>query len=582
MSYDGIVTHFVVDELKEKLIGGKINKINQPDRNEIHLTVYHNRKNYRLLLGVSSSIPRVYLSSESRKNPLTAPNFCMFLRKQIQSGIIEDIEQDGFDRVIAFRIKTFNELGLPDNKKLIIELMGKHSNLILVKEDHTIIDALKRISKDISRVRQIIPGLSYSTIKDDKWDLEKQGYKNPSELYNEEMDDEKLFQFFYRHYTGFSPILGRELSNLANLAPSTRLHYIEQEEWERIDKEFYKLYERIIQRDIDPQIILDPEDESFKEFHGLDIRYLGNEKIRFDTISEMLEEYYKKSAVDDRISQKVSSLRKIVQRKYNRDLNKLATMENELIESKDREQYKIFGDLLSANNHRIEKGTKSIEVENFYDPNLGKITIPLDHKKSPWENTQHYYKMYSKMKNRHKLLEVQIPKTREELKYISQLLDSMNHITEVGEIEEIREEMIDYGLIKKRKKKERFEKSKPYHFISSNGQDIYVGKNNRQNDILTLKTANREDYFFHAKDIPGSHVILRNNELNEEDFKEAAFLAAYYSSAGSEKFVDVDFTQKKNVKKSRSAKPGMVYYDHFETVTVSIKEFNINTFKKTK
>lgn len=582
MSYDGIVTHFVVEELKEKLIGGKINKINQPDRNEIHMIVYNNRKNYRLLLGVSSNIPRVYITEENRNNPLTAPNFCMFLRKQIQSGIIEDIEQDGLDRTISFKIKTFNELGLLENKKLILELMGKHSNLILVKEDNTILDALKRISKDISRVRQIIPGLKYSTIDDEKWDLRKKGFQNPSELYTKEIGNEKLFQFFYRHYTGFSPILGRELSSLSKLAPSTRLQNLEQGNWDRIDQEFLKLYNRIVNKEISPQIILDMEDGSFKEFHGLNIEYLGDRKIKFDSLSEMLETYYRQSSVEDRILQKISSLRKIVQRKYNRDQNKLVTMENELIESKDREQYKIYGDLLSANNHKIDKGSKSIEVENFYDPELKKVLIPLDHKKSPWENTQRYYKIYSKMKNRHKLLEIQIPKIKEELKYLSQLLDSMNRITEVNEIEEIREELIAYGLIKKRKKKERFEKSKPYHYLSSNEQDIYVGKNNRQNDILTLKTANREDYFFHAKDIPGSHVILRNNELTEEDFKEAAFLAAYYSSAGAEKFVEVDYTQKKNVKKSRSAKPGMVYYENFETITVPLKEYDINSFTKKK
>lgn len=580
MSYDGIVTHFVAEELKDLLIGGRINKVNQPDRNEIHLTIYNNRKNHKLLLGVSSNLPRVYITTENRKNPLTAPNFCMFLRKQIQNGIIEDIEQYGLDRVLSFQIKTYDELGLPVNKKLNIELMGKHSNLILMKEDNTIIDSMKRISKDISRVRQIIPGLKYETIEDDKWDLLRDGYKPPSALYLEEWNEEKLFQFFYRHYTGFSPILGREISNNASLAPSTRLGNLTDEMWYAVDQSFQKIAEDISYKKISPEIILDADDGSFKEFHVLNIGYYGERKIQFDSPSKMLEEYYKMSSIDDRISQKISSLKKIVQRKYNRDQNKLVTMENELLESKDREQYKIFGDLLSANNHNIEKGTKSIEVENFYDPELQKITIPLDHKKSPWENTQFYYKKYSKMKNRHKLLEIQIPKIREELKYISQLLDSMERITEISEIEEIREEMIDTGLIKKRKKKERFQKSKPYHYLSSNGQDIFIGKNNNQNDVLTLKTANREDYFFHAKDIAGSHVILRNNDLKEDDFKEAAFLAAYYSSAGKEKYIDVDFTQKKNVKKARSAKPGMVYYDNYETVQVDMKSFDINQFVK--
>lgn len=580
MSYDGIVTHSIAEELNSLLCGGRINKVNQPDRNEIHLTIYNNRKNYKLLLGASSNLPRVYITEENKKNPLTAPNFCMFLRKHIQNGVIENISQEGLDRILYFDIKAYDELGISVQKRLIIELMGKHSNLILVKADDTIIDSMKRISKDISRVRQIIPGLDYFNIRDEKWDILKQGHIHPSELYKEDYHGEKLFQFFYKHYTGLSPLIGREICYRGNIAPSTRLQFMDEEQWQDIDKSFFDIYESIVKKDFHPKIYIDPNNHDYLDFHVLDIEYLSADHEEFESSSEMLEEFYRKGSQDDRISQKANVLRKIVQRKLNRDQNKLVHLENELLESKDREIYKIYGDLLSANAHHVGKGEKEIIVENFYDPDLSRITIPLDIKKSPWENTQYYYKLYSKMKNRHKLLEIQIPKIKVEIEYIRQLLDSMDHITEVNEIEEIREEMTKVQLLKKRKKKERIQSSKPLHYLTSSGKDVYVGKNNRQNDYLTLKLANKEDYFFHAKDISGSHVILRDNDLTETDFKEAAFLAAIYSSGKKEKVLDVDFTKKKNVKKPKSAKPGMVYYEDYETLLVDLKEYSLRHFKK--
>ena len=580
MSYDGIVTRAVSEELQETLVGGRINRINQPDSTEIHLIIYNHRKNFKLLLNGSSNLPRVYLTDENRKNPLQAPNFCMFLRKHIQNGIIEKIEQEGLDRVLRITVKSFNELGFSENKILVVELMGKYSNLILIRENGIILDSFKKITNNISRVRQILPGLKYERITDTKWDLIKEGLKLPSQIYSEKMESEKLSAFFYKNYTGFSPIMGKEIAHRANKLPSTRLNTLEKEDWEKVDQVFEEYYKNIKEGNFKPNISLDSGNQQFKEFHVFLMNHISPDSMGFQSPSKMLEKYYLQDATEDRVSQKMGALRKIVLNKYKRDGNKLANMENELLESKDRDKYKVYGDLLAANNHRIKRGEKEVKIENFYDPELETLTIPLDVKKSPWENTQYYYKLFSKLKNRHKLLEFEIPRIKKEMEYLNQLLTTMNYITDDSEIEEIREEMQEAGLLKKRKKKKKYPVSKPYHYLTSNGAHVFVGKNNKQNDQLTLKEAHKEDYFVHVKDLPGSHVILKNDNLSPEDIEEAAFLAAYYSSVSKEKYIDVDYTQKKNVRKPKSAKPGMVYYDHFQTLHVDMEKYQIRDFRK--
>ena len=303
----------------------------------------------------------------------------------------------------------------------------------------------------------------------------------------------------------------------------------------------------------------------------------------FFCISSTIDFYYNSITISDKVSQKKSNIQKIIKTILSKDLNKLDKLNVEKISSADRDKYKVWADLISANSVNIEKGQEIIVVENFYDPNLKTVEIILDKTKSPWENAQLYYKKYSKLKTSSKLLQEQIPKLENEISYLYQVLDTLNYIETNVEIEEIRLELEEYGYLKKKKiQKQKNKSSTALHFVNKNGADIYVGKNNFQNDFLTLKFANKNDFFIHAKDIPGSHVILRNNNVNDEDILDACSLAAHYSSHTNEDFVQVDYTYKKNVRKPKNAKPGMVYYDNYETIIVDLKNFDLNLFRKIK
>ncbi|MDO5755826.1 MAG: NFACT RNA binding domain-containing protein [Tissierellia bacterium] len=575
MSFDGIVTKSLVDSF-QVLLGAKINQINQPVAQDIEILFYNKGKNYKLLLSSSGNAARMYFIENTRKNPLTAPNFCMFLRKHIQNGRIIAIKQRGMDRIVHFDIKTYNEMGFETTKTLIIELMGRYSNIILVDENRIILDAIKKVTGDMSRIRQVLPGQKYVEMMDDKIDVIREN-ELPGERIDLKDNKTKIFQFFYRNYQGFSPVIGREICHRGKVESSKRLNELTKEEIQGLDQGFLTIREQIRRKEYQPQIIL--ENNKFKEFHVLPLDYLGKEKKDFPDPSSMLEYYYNKNTQEDRIHQKVQNLTKIIQRIISRDAKKLNFMVEDYEKSKNRDQYKIYGDLLSSNVHRIAPGDREIQVENFYDENLEKITIKLDPTIKAWDNAQKYYKRYSKLKSTEKNLEKRIPRLRQEIQYLHQLLNTLEQVTEEEEVEEIREEMEENHLLKRKrhKKKRKRTKSKPYHFKTKNGADIYVGKNNRQNDELTLKKANREDYFFHAKDVPGSHVILRNEQINEQDILDAAFLAAHFSSRRKETLVEVDYTQKKNVNKAKGAKPGMVYYENFTTIAVennrSLDEF---------
>lgn len=579
MSFDGIVTKSVVEELQQNLINGKINKINQPDKNCIILNIYSNRKNHKLLIDASSNSPRINITDSNRENPIVAPNFCMLLRKHIQGGIIEDIYQVSLDRIIKLDIRSMNELGDFTTKTLIIELMGKYSNIILInKENNRIIDSIKRITMDLSRIRQVLPGMDYEIISDNKEDISK-AYKLPKDIILSLEKPIKISKLFYSHYTGFSPQLSKEVCFRANVDFDIKTSELDDEQLNSINNSFLDIVESINNCDYDFNLY--KENSKFLDFHCIKLNYLNSEIKPYDSISELIDDYFIHTSVSDSLGQKISNLQKSTKTILNRNINKLEKLEKEKVLSSDRDKYKVWADLISANSHLIEKGQSNLVVENFYDPELNKIEIILDETKSPWENAQFYYKKYSKLKTSNKLLETQIPKLENEIKYIEQVLDSFRHITSNNEADEIRNELEENSYIKKRRKPKRKEKpSKPMHFITENNSDIYVGKNNYQNDYLTLKLANKDDYFIHAKDVPGSHVILRNSNNVEEDIELACNLAAYYSSISNDEQILVDYTLKKNVRKAKGAKPGMVYYDNFKTKVVNLSNFNIENLKQ--
>ena len=576
MSFDGIVTKAIVDDIKEKLISGKISKVNQPDKNELDLIIYNNKQNYKLLISASSSLPRMHFTNENKKNPIEAYNFCMLMRKYLQGAVITDIYQESMDRVVSIDINSRDEMGYDMNYTLVVELMGKHSNIILIeKESQMIVDAIKRISFDTKSIRQILPKTKYSYLEDDKINI----LKSDDLPINIAEGTTKLQQVFYKNYTGFSPTISREICLRADLDYNIRVEDLNDDEKSRFNQAFIDNREDIRNCDYEYSIVID-EDEKLKDFHVIKLEKYGYQKKNFDDIHEMLDYYYKKHSSNDSITQKSSHLKKIVSNKIQRNSNKLSNLTVDLQEAKKRDIYKVYADLISSNMHLINKGMDTITVDNFYD-DMNPIEIPLNPIKSGNENAQIYYKKFSKLKTREKMITQELPLIKQENEYLLQLLETLERVTEYQELSEIKDEMVKIGLIKKSEKKTaKVKPSKPRHFVTENNVDIFVGKNNYQNDNLTLKQANREDIFVHVKDMPGSHVIMRNENLIQKDYDVACFLAAYFSSLSKEKYVEVDYTEKKNVKKAKGAKPGMVFYNNFNTVNVDMSSFNIDNIKE--
>ena len=577
MSFDGIFTKAVVDEIYPLLLNGKINKINQPDKNEINLQIY-NKENYKLLLSCANNLSRIHLSEKSKKNPITAYNFCMLLRKHLVGGTIKNIYQHKMDRVVCFEIENLNELKELSKKLLIIEIMGKHSNIILVdKESNKIIDSIKHIDSRQSSIREVFPNKDYFFVKDEKENILEENYKLPSEIL-EVSEPISMKKFFYTNYLGFSPIISYELLHNSNVDSDTNSANLDAESIRRIDENFVKLVDNIKSENYFPIFIKDDANNN-KDFYCFDLSLYEN-KEKVESISSLVENFYHNNSLRDRINQKASGFKKILTTKLNRLTNKYLAMNDELLNNQSKEDLKIFADLLSINIYKLQKGMEKVTVENIYD-NMKEIEISLDEKKSPRENIEAYYKKYKKLKTADEIIKAELPKIEEEMKYIKQILETIEIITELNELSEIEEELISLGYVRKNKKnKQKLEKSKPYVFETDSGALIYVGKNNLQNENLTLKFANKNDIFFHAQDVPGSHVILRGSNLTEDDYKIAGFLAGYYSYFKNEGYANVDYTEKKHIRKAKGTGLGMVYYDNFKTVFIDFKDELFDKYKK--
>lgn len=586
MALDGIVLKNIIKELNTTILYGKIDKIYQPEKDEIIINIYNKGNTYKLLISASSNNPRIHLTRNSKQNPPNPPMFCMLLRKHLTGGIIQNIEQFELDRVAFIDISSIDELGNTVIKRLVVEIMGKYSNIILIDKDSSkVIDSIKRVTSSMSRIREVLPGTYYSLPKqDDKVNpliVDREQFIN---LINSQDKNKKIYKFFYENYMGLSPLISKEICYLSNIDMDRPIGTLSEMDIQNLFDTFVKIVNEINSENFNPVLIKKEYGKEYREFYCLNINQFGNDnKIHMNSINQVLDQYYTINDKLDRILQKSQSLKKAVQTKLEKSLNKLSKQKQELLDSEKREIYKIYADLISANLYRIEKGLEEIELENFYDENLEKIKIPLDKKLTPVENAQRYYKKYNKLKNAHKLLLSQIPETEKEIEYLENVLNSLDNCTEVIEIEEIKEELIKEGYIKgKISKNKASTKSKPYHFISSDGFHIYVGKNNKQNDILTLKTAKKDDLWFHAQNMPGSHVIVRteNNQVPESTLLEAALLAAYYSKGKNSNNVPVDYTERKNVKKPKDAKAGMVIYENYRTIFVTPDKEKIDNIKR--
>lgn len=579
MALDGLVIHCIVNELNKKLLGGKIDKVYQPENDEVVLHIRNNKENFKLVLSCSASNPRVYLANNYKKeNPINAPMFCMLFRKYIQGGNIVNISQIGFERIIKISVESFDELKEKTTKDIIIEIMGRHSNIILTHSfDNKIIDSAKRIPPSVSRVRQILPGHNYVLPPE-------QDKLNPIDEVSLNLFVDTLtsfngpiFKAIYSKFLGVSPVIAKEICFRANIDENTLIDEISSNDISKVYKEFHNLFKFINDNIYNPSMIIDESIDKVLDFSCINLSQFSNLSIiNDDSISKILENYYATKDIKDRIHQRSSDLRKSISIKLDRLYNKLNKQEKELIESENAEIYKIKGELITSYIYMIEKGMESVEVANFYDPEYKNITISLNPNFTPSENAQKYFKKYNKMKTAKKEITSQIEITKEEINYLENIILSIENCENLAELMDIREELSKVGYLRAKNniKKETKLTTKPHEFISSNGFKILVGKNNKQNDNLTLKIASNEDIWMHTKNIPGSHVIIKTEgkEVPDETIFEGAMLAAFFSKSKMSSQVPVDYTKKKNVKKPNGSKPGMVIYETNSTIYVTPTE----------
>ena len=569
MSFDGIFTHAITSELKTALLNGRISKIYQPYKNELLFQVRANGKNHKLLISAHPSYARIHLTKESYDNPSEPPMFCMLLRKHLEGSIIEEIKQIGVDRIIVFTIKSRNEIGDVSIKELIVEIMGRHSNIILIdKETRMILDSVKHVSPIVNRHRTVSPGHIYleppAQNKIDPFVLDGETIVKKIDFNAGKIDQQIVTKF-----AGISPLLAQEIIFRAGLVNRNSL-----------PTAFTTVMNEITSENFKPQINIHGNKETF---YMIDLDHLNGQKKYYDTISDMLDRYYYGKAERDRVKQQGHDLERFISNELNKNKKKVKKLHITLKDAAKAEHYKLYGELVTANLYAIARGDEEVEVINYYSDDQDMITIPLKPSKSPSENAQNYFQKYQKAKNSIAIVEEQIEKANEEIEYFNTLLQQMESASP-KDILEIREELMEEGYIKKRLKKnnKKVKLHKPVveSYLSSNGTEILVGKNNKQNEYLTNKLASRDDLWFHTKDIPGSHVVIRSKTPTEKSIVEAANLAAYFSKAKNSSSVPVDYTLIRHVKKPNGSKPGYVIYDNQQTVYVTPSEDLVVSMRK--
>ncbi|MGI6586667.1 MAG: fibronectin/fibrinogen-binding protein [Gracilibacteraceae bacterium] len=585
MPYDGSVVSSIVNELQNKLLNGKIDKVYQPEKDELLIHIRSSGDNYKLLLSASSTYPRVHLTEESKSNSSVPPSFCMLLRKHLLGGRIVSVSQPQFERIIEIDIDSSDELGYGTQKTLVAEIMGRHSNIIFIdKTTGKIIDSIKRISFEISSVREILPGGNYEyppsfgkadPTKATRESLIEGIMNNPGSIMAE--------KYLVSKFNGISPVLARDICMRAGIDSDADLKQCSSGHIEKFYNAFYKFQEAVRTSSFHPNIVY--KDVKALDFSCFDLEIYKNfEKQKFESMSKAVERFYHEKDKKDRIKQKSGDMHKVISNRLERCYKKLEKLNGDLQEASDSEKYKLYGDLIISNIYYLQRGEEKARLQNYYSPEGEYIEIPLDIRLSPSENAQKYYKQYNKFKKAINKINIQLQENKQEIMYLEAQLDNLDKCTEELELEEIRTELAEQGYLKIRRRvkgRQTKKTSSPMRFISSTGFEIFVGKNNVQNDYLTLKLAVNQDIWLHTKDIPGSHVLIKTKgkDVDDTTLKEAANLAAYYSKGRMSSKVPVDYTIKKNVKKPNGAKPGMVIYENYNTIYITPEE-NVNLMKK--
>ncbi|MDO5350184.1 MAG: NFACT RNA binding domain-containing protein [Lachnospiraceae bacterium] len=653
MAFDGITIANLVYELKQTIEGGKISKIAQPEKDELLFTIKNHKTNYRLLVSASASLPLIYMTEANKQSPLTAPNFCMLLRKHIGNAKILEVSQPGLERIIEMKLEHLDELGDLCRKRLIIEMMGKHSNIIFCREDGMILDSIKHISAQVSSVREVLPGRDYfiphTVDKLDPFTTSEAEFMEA--IHSAPMPVSKAL---YQKLTGISPIIGEEVCHLASIDGDLSANELSQVELIHLYHTFDRMMDDIRDGKFTPNIVYEgdfadweedamgkdipeedavqknslyknnllnnglaedilAEDEELREalgmgkkepeersgedtedswknenmdnswdwteaepveFAALPLTCFTGARYRarsFQSISSVLETYYASKNTITRIRQKSADLRRIVQTALERNYKKYDLQEKQLKDTGKREKYRIYGELLNTYGYELEGGETKLTCFNYYTNQ--DVTITLDPQMTAQENAQRFFEKYNKLKRTYEALNELTQETKKEIDHLESISSALDIALQEADLVQIKEELMEYGYIKKRHAGAKKPKitSKPFHYISSDGFHIYVGKNNYQNEELTFKFATGNDWWFHAKGMPGSHVIVKSEgkELPDRVFEEAGALAAYYSKGRENEKVEIDYIQKKFVKKVAGAAPGFViYHTNYSLVAV--------------
>lgn len=576
MAFDGIVIANLVKDLNQYIKNGRISKIAQPETDELLLTIKGDEGTVRLLLSASASLPLLYLTEKNKPSPLTAPNFCMLLRKHIANGRITAVTQPDFERIVNIEIEHRNDLGDLCKKTLIVEIMGKHSNLIFCDESGKIIDSIKHISGNVSSVREVLPGRTYFIPQTQ--DKISPLFANQEYFFNRVLTKpSSAAKAIYGSYNGISPLIASEICHRASIDGDLPAAGLSEDEKLHLFRQFTYFMEEIQEGSFSPNIVLRGKEPV--EFSSVHLSQYGDyTEQSYDSISAVLENYYSQRSSYTRIRQKSSDLRRIVQTALERSRKKYDLQKKQLKDTEKREKYKVYGELIHTYGYGLPEGAKTLEAVNYYTNEP--IQIPLDPTLTAAANAEKYFERYNKQKRTFEALSQLIVETEEETLHLESISTALDIAVSEDDLTQIKEELIQYGYIKKRgnAKKEKT-KSKPFHYISTDGYHMYVGKNNFQNDELTFKLASGGDWWFHAKNIPGSHVIVKSEgeTLPDRVFEEAGRLAAHYSKSRGNEKVEIDYLQRKNVKKPGGSKPGfVVYYTNYSlTIDSDISQLTL-------
>ncbi|EJM2426734.1 NFACT family protein [Staphylococcus pseudintermedius] len=550
MAFDGMFTRKMVEDL-QFLVSGRIHKINQPENDTIIMVIRQQRQNHQLLLSIHPNFARIHLTTKKYDNPFEPPMFARVFRKHLEGGRILVIRQIGNDRRIEMDVESKDEIGDTIHRTVILEIMGKHSNLILVNEERKILEGFKHLTPNTNQFRTVMPGFQYE-VPPTQHKQNPYAYTGAQVLQHIDFNAGKIDRQLLQTFEGFSPLITKEITSRRHFMTTQTLP-------EAFD-------EVMAETKATPQPVFHKNNETGKEdFYFMKLHQFYDDCVTYDSLHELLDRFYDARGERERVKQRANDLVKLVQQLLQKYQNKLSKLVDEQAGTEEKENQQLYGELITANIYQLKPGARQLETMNYYTGE--NVTIPLNPQKSPAENAQYYYKQYNRMKTRERELTHQITLTEENIAYFENIEQQLSHI-QVHEIDDIREELAEQGFIKQKKqqKKKKQQKIQLQSYVSTDGDTILVGKNNKQNDYLTNKRAQKSHLWFHTKDIPGSHVVILNDAPSDKTIEEAAMIAAYFSKAGQSGQIPVDYTIIRNVHKPSGSKPGFVTYDNQKTL----------------